>query len=208
MYVQKYANPNTNTVWPANTEYAATRKTQRNLIVGDTWPANEIDEVSTRYIQFGLKANEGTTLNIDSIGMYICGCGGNGMRCRIWYSTNEDFSDAKVIQEFQSMTANNMYAVEATPVVKVNSGQSIYVRIYPWYNSTATGKTICVSDVMIRGVATTTAGVQSFTASDKDAVKRYYGYDGKQQEGLRKGLNIVKTIYPKGVSKTSKCYIK
>lgn len=86
MYVQKYSSPNANTVWPEWTGYDATRKTQRCLIVGDNWPEGEIDEVSTRYIQFGITAAKGTTLKIDNISMFVCGCGGNGMRCHINYS--------------------------------------------------------------------------------------------------------------------------
>ena len=42
MYVQRYSNPNANTVWPEWTGYEASRKMQRNLITGDTWPADEI----------------------------------------------------------------------------------------------------------------------------------------------------------------------
>lgn len=207
MYVQKYSNPNTNTTWPANTGFDATRKTQRNLIVGDAWPAGEIDEVSTRYVQFGLKANEGTILNIDSIGMYVCGCGGNGMRCRIWYSANEDFSNAKVIQEFQSMTANNMYAVEATPILKLDSGQSVFVRIYPWYSSAATGKTICVSDVTIRGVAMTNSGIKNFTATDNAlADKIYFSCNGMQRQKPQKGINIIKTTDKNGKTKAKKIF--
>lgn len=204
MYVQKYSNPNKATVWPANTGFDATRKTQRNLIVGDAWPAGEIDEVSTRYIQFGLKANDGTTLNIDSIGMYVCGCGGNGMRCRIWYSGNDDFSDAKVIQEFQNMTANNMYAVEATPVLKLNPGQSVYVRIYPWYSSAATGKTICVSDVTIRGVAMTSTGIQNFTATGERVGKSYFSCNGMQTGQPQKGINVIKTTDKDGKTSAKK----
>lgn len=159
MHVQRYASPNAAAVWPEGSGYDATRKTQRNLIVGDVWPAGDIDEVSTRYIQFGIAPNAGTELNIDSIGLYVCGAGGNGMRCRISYSTN-GFTDYTVIQEFSSMVANNMYAVSAIPVLKLNEGDSLLVRVYPWYNGTSTGKTLCLSDLTIRGVAQTATGLE------------------------------------------------
>jgi lysophospholipase L1-like esterase len=193
MYVQRYSNPNANTVWPEGSGFDASRKTQRNLISGDAWPAGEIDEVSTRYIQFGLKANEGTELNIDSIGMYICGCGGNGMRCRIWYSVNEDFSDAVTIAEYQTMKANNMIAVSNTPVVCLQPGQSIYVRIYPWYSSSATGKTICISDVTIRGIAKAVATGISTANKNECHQPVYYDINGMRLSRPDKGMNIVKT---------------
>ncbi|MGQ1947510.1 GDSL-type esterase/lipase family protein [Geofilum sp. OHC36d9] len=164
MYVQRYAAPNSAAIWPTESTYDASRKTQRNLIIGDVWPAGDIDEVSTRYMQFGITANEGTELNIDSIGMYICGAGGNGMRCRISYSTN-NFADYTVIKEFPSMVANNMYAVSAIPVVKLAKGDSLLVRVYPWYSGQATGKTICLADVTIHGMASTATIIQSHEKS-------------------------------------------
>lgn len=156
MYVQSYNQPNSNTTWPAGSGYdttPSTRKTQRNLINGDVWPAGEIDEVSTRYIQFGISASEGTELNIDKISLYVGGAGGNGMRCRISYS-KDDFATTNVVQEFQSMVSNTMNAVSTIPVVKLVYGETLKLRIYPWYNGTSTGKTICLADVNIHGVAT------------------------------------------------------
>jgi lysophospholipase L1-like esterase len=153
MYVQSYAAPNgTATIWPAESGYDTTRKTQRNLIDGGAWPAGEIDEVSTRYIQFGIKANAGTELNIDLISLYVGGAGGSGMRCRISYS-KDDFTTTFVAGEFQSMTSNTMNTVSKIPVIKLVNGETLKLRVYPWYSSAATGKTICLSDVKIHGVA-------------------------------------------------------
>ena len=153
MYVQSYAAPSgTATIWPAGSGYDTTRKTQRNLLTGDAWPAGDIDEVSTRYIQFGIKANAGTELNIDLISLYVGGAGGSGMRCRISYS-KDDFATTFTAGEFQSMTSNTMNAVSKIPVIKLVNGETLKLRVYPWYSSAATGKTICLSDVKIHGVA-------------------------------------------------------
>ncbi len=165
MYLQRYANPNKNTVWPEWTGFDATRKTQRNLIVGDTWPEGEIDEVSTRYIQFGITAAKGTTLKIDNISMFVCGCGGNGMRCHVNYSTEPNFANQHTIFSPTSMAANNMLEVKATPVISLEEGETLLVRVYPWYTSEATGKTICLSDVTISGKAMdNTDGIKDTTA--------------------------------------------
>ena len=152
MYVQRYANPNANTVWPEWTGFAATRKTQRNLIVGDIWPADEIDDNPERYIEFGVQANVGSTLKIDSLGMFVCGCGGNGMMCHIYYST-DNFQTRKTIFAPTSLPANNMQAVQARPVITLDEGERLLIRVYPWYTSSASGKTICLSDVTIHGRA-------------------------------------------------------
>jgi lysophospholipase L1-like esterase len=152
MKVQRYAAPGKMTVWPTASGYEASRVTQRSMVASGVWPANEIDEVSTRYIQFGIKANEGTVLNIDSIGLYVGGSNGNGMHCRISYSTNDDFSDAHEIAEYQTMPANNMLAVNAKVIISLSGGKILYLRIYPWYNTSAHDKAICISDVAIHGV--------------------------------------------------------
>ena len=51
------------------------------------------------------------------------------------------------------MIANKRYEVSARPVVALQQGQSLYVRVYPLYTSKATGKTICLSHVTIHGFA-------------------------------------------------------
>lgn len=153
MVLQRYSNPNKNTIWPDYTGFDATRKTQRNVIEGEVWPAGEIDEVSTRYIEFGITAPEGTELNIDEISYFTCGCGGNGMCLHVWYSTEDDFSDAHLIFSMTKMPANNMLDGKIQPVVKLNPNQSLRLRFYPWYDGTANGKTLCLSDIKFHGYA-------------------------------------------------------
>ena len=152
MYVQRYANPNANTIWPDWTGFDATRKTQRNLLTGDNWPADEIDDNPNRYIQWGIKPAAGTELKIDEISLFVCGCGGNGMCSHIYFST-DNFETRTTIFEMKSMPANNMQYVKATPVISIQEGQELLVRVYPWYNGAASGKTICLSDLTIHGMA-------------------------------------------------------
>ena len=153
MYVQRYSNPNANTTWPEWTGFDASRKTQRNLLTGDAWPADEIDDNPERYIQWGIKPTAGMTLSIDEISLFVCGCGGNGMCSHIYYST-DNFETRTAIFEMKKMPANNMQYVEAKPVIKLEEGQELLIRVYPWYNGAATGKTICLSDLRIHGMAT------------------------------------------------------
>lgn len=171
MYVQKYAAPkNDATVWPENSGHGASDKTQRNLLEGDEWPGNEIDAVSDRYIQFGVATNPGTKFTVDSIGMYVGGAGGNGMRWRVEYSTEETFANEVVVAEYLSATSNTMYAIEAIPMVEVGEGKTLYVRIYPWYKSQATGKTLCLSNVFIGGVVSKSSAV---TATQQESPLSY-----------------------------------
>ena len=192
MKLQKYSAPNANTTWPEGTGFDATRKVQRNIIEGEAWPAGEIDEVSTRWIEFAVKPATGTTFNVNEISMYVCGCGGNGMRCKIYYSKEENFANAVNIADFSgSMKANDMMEVKATPVLELKENETLRVRIYPWYNGSATGKTICVSDVKIGGVAVDGSTGVKTPENNKKTTATYYNIYGMRQNGMKKGLNIV-----------------
>lgn len=206
MTLQKYSAPNANTTWPEWTGFDASRKTQRNVIEGESWPAGEIDEVSTRYIEFAVQPAKGTTLKVDSMSMFVCGCGGNGMCCKIYYSKEENFANPVNIFEMKSMPANSMQYVSAMPVLSVNEGETLRIRIYPWYNNAASGKTICLSDVTIHGIAVdSTTGISSELTQNVAPVRTiYYGTDGTMRQGMCPGLNIVKKEYADGTVKTSK----
>lgn len=206
MTLQKYSAPNTNTTWPEWTGFDASRKTQRNVIEGESWPAGEIDEVSTRYIEFAVQPAKGITLKVDSMSMFVCGCGGNGMCCKIYYSKEENFANPVNIFEMKSMPANNMQYVCSMPVLSVNEGETLRIRVYPWYNNAATGKTICLSDVTIHGIAVdSTTGINSELTQNAAPVRTvYYGTDGTMRQGMRPGLNIVKKEYADGKVETTK----
>ena len=193
MYVQRYANPNANTVWPEETGFDASRKMQRNLLTGDDWPADEIDDNPDRYIQFGIKASKGTILKINNISMFVCGAGGNGMCAHVYYST-DNFETRTTIYEKKKMTANKPDLVAATPVISLEEGQELLVRVYPWYNIAATGKTICISDVTISGVAidANTTGCIELTGTQTEKT-RYYTINGLQKTKLQHGVNIVQS---------------
>lgn len=152
MEVQSYKAPNANTVWPEETGFTSDRKTQRTIISGGEWPADDIDEVPTRYIEYAVKA-AGNTVNIDRISMYLCGCGGNGMRCKVYYSKEDDFANPVLMKAYATMPSNTMLLTEAIPVMTLSGDEVLRVRIYPWYNGAATGKSLCISDVTIHGMA-------------------------------------------------------
>ena len=203
MYVQRYANPNSKTVWPDGTGYDATRKMQRNLITGDTWPADEIDDNPERYIQFGIKAADGMKLNVDSISLFLCGAGGNGMCAHVYYST-DNWETRTTVFEGKKMTANNPQLIQAIPVVELTGEQELSLRIYPWYNGTATGKTLCISDVTIGGVASSAESAIVNTAADKGQDTIYYDTTGVRLDAPHAGINIVKSTDGNGNIHTKK----
>lgn len=204
MYVQRYSNPNANTTWPEWTGFDASRKTQRNLLTGDAWPADEIDDNPDRYIEFGIKPNPGTVLKINNISLFVCGCGGNGMCSHIYYST-DNFETRTTIFEMKKMPANNMQYVESTPVMSLEEGQQLLVRVYPWYNGAATGKTICLSDVTISGIAISGDGIRN-SGGDRVESTTYYNTDGIRYAQARRGLNIMRQQMSDGTFVTKKVF--
>ncbi|MDE6393828.1 MAG: hypothetical protein K2K77_00675, partial [Duncaniella sp.] len=206
MVLQRYSNPNANTTWPEGTGFEASRKTQRNVIEGEKWPEGEIDEVSTRYIEFGLTAMPETTLKIDEISYYMCGCGGNGMCVHVYYSTDDDFANPQLIYSKEKMPANTMLDGKVTPVISLAGGQSVRLRFYPWYNGAASGKTICLSDIKIHGYAfSSDQSSIAETAAVTLADTTYYTLQGMQVAQPSAGnLYIVRDTFSNGDVKTSK----
>lgn len=127
-------------------------KSQRNLISGDTWPKEE-DEVSDRYIQFGVSVPENKIFTVDEISFVVAGSGGNGMCYRARYFKSSDISTVMTLGEQINMTNGVLNEVSVKPMLELSAGETLYVRIYPWYTSVANRKTICLKDVKISGLA-------------------------------------------------------
>jgi hypothetical protein len=113
------------------------------------------------------------------------------MCCHVYYST-DNFETRTTIFEYKKMPANNPQYVEAKPVLTVKDGQELLVRVYPWYNGAATGKTICLSDLTIHGIAVdNTTGINTIN-TNRNASNRFFNLDGREQPSLRRGMNIVR----------------
>ena len=134
---------------------------QQGLMVstsdGGTWVKAE-DDSPNQYVQFTVTAPEGMKLDINSITMQVAGRGGGGMRCHIYYST-DGFATRTTIFDSGTMASGTFYDVAATPVIKLEEGDQLQVRVYPWYTSNATGKWLCIKDVVIGGQSKDAAGV-------------------------------------------------
>jgi hypothetical protein len=95
--------------------------------------------------------------------------------------------------EMKKMPANNPQYVEAKPVLTVKDGQKLLVRVYPWYNGSASGKTICLSDLTIHGVAVdNTTGISTQSKADSQKPVVFFTVDGRSHKEMQRGLNIVR----------------
>lgn len=105
--------------------------------------------------------------------------------------TTDNFETRTTIYEKKSMPANNPQYVEAKPVLTVKEGQELLVRVYPWYNGAASGKTICLSDLTIHGMAVSATGI-SQVSTDSTTTTAFFTVDGRQHAQMQRGLNIVR----------------
>lgn len=114
------------------------------------------------------------------------------MCAHVYYST-DNFVTRTTIFEGKNMTANNPVLIQAQPVLTVKNGEQLLVRVYPWYNSQADDKTLCLSDVTISGMAVdaeTTGITLTTTASEGKA--EYCAIDGRRYDAPQTGVNIVR----------------
>jgi hypothetical protein len=177
MILSSYAATGSTQVWSgvATTSWTGvalnvSTKTQRNVVVGTTWPSGDIDIVNSRYIQFGVNAIQGTVFDIDSIGLYGGGAGGSGMRFKVYISKDSLFSNPDVTTMIGDRgtianTSNTMYPITYNKLTELAAGESLYLRIYPWYNGTASGKTMCLYGVLIKGVVSPFSAISTVRSS-------------------------------------------
>ena len=140
----KYGNTSTNGILVSTSE-------------GGAWVKAE-DDSPNQYVQFTVTAPDGKKLDINHIAMKVGGRGGNGMRCHVYYST-DGFVTRTTIYSPGSMTSNVMNEVDVTPVIKLEEGDQLQIRVYPWYTGNATGKWLCIQDVEVGGQSKDAAGV-------------------------------------------------
>ncbi len=124
---------------------------------GGAWVKAE-DDSPNQYVQFTVTAPDGKKLDINHIAMKVGGHGGNGMKCHVYYST-DGFVTRTTIYAPASMASGVMNEVDATPVIKLEEGDQLQIRVYPWYTGNVTGKWLCISDVEVGGQSKDAAGV-------------------------------------------------
>jgi hypothetical protein len=121
-----------------------------------SWPTAAIDD-QNQYVQFAITAPEGKKLDINSIAMKIKAQGGGSLHCHAYYST-DGFVTRKTI--FSSGVLNSTWnEISCEDVVKVDEGEQLLIRVYPWSQRVDNGRWICISDVAVNGQVKDAAGV-------------------------------------------------
>ena len=111
---------------------------------------------AAKYVQFAVSAPASGSFTVSSISAWMATSGGSNTRADIEYSTTADFSSSVRLNGVTPLSFVNGSMVQTTYgslAITVPAGGTLYLRVFPWYTITATGKYLAISDVKIEGIA-------------------------------------------------------
>ena len=121
---------------------------------GGLWPAGEIDEVANRYIEYTIAAEKKKGLVIESISVPVKAKGGAGMNIHSNYGFGETFKGVTTIYENTALKKNKKELIELDQPILVPAGETLHIRILPWYDSNGQpqkGKRLEVGELRVKG---------------------------------------------------------
>jgi len=121
---------------------------------GGEWPAGEIDEVANRYVEYSIEAEKKKGLVIETITLPVRAKGGEGMNIHINYGFGDSFSGVTTIYENTALPKNKKLVVKLDQPILVPAGQTLHIRVLPWYDSNGSpqkGKSIEIGEVTVTG---------------------------------------------------------
>ena len=139
------------------------------------WPAGEIDENASRYLDFAITAPASMEVRITKISMAIGADGTSAMCYHINTGFGDGFTGVKTIAERQHMANRVVEHADITPTLTIPAGETLHVRILPWHDlgEEKDSKYICLRSVKIEGQAFEPGeeGILSPTLPSREGVK-------------------------------------
>jgi hypothetical protein len=176
--------------------YSGPSASQRVTTTDGAWPA-ESEQNENRYIQFAVSPAAGYNFNVTAINMQLGASGGGNMRANIWYSTSPDFSNAVQLNTEVLVLPNGAF-ISPAPGYSLDEtvfeGQTLYLRIYPWYTTSSTGKYVCPQSVTISGTAGTGVSIDLSVSSLQDFGAMLAGNNSASVEYTVSGTNLTEHI--------------
>lgn len=162
---------------------------QRLMPTGTAWPGGEIDEVSTRYVEFKATVPAGKTFYMDKISFNVAGVFAGDLGIHAYFSTSSSFTGAQLIAEKTKMTSNTVLEASKDVTMTLEEGETIYIRVYPWKEAAAaSGKYVALSDMTIHGImANKTSEAATF------GIGREFKSENVFEDGLEKVLGTAPT---------------
>ena len=118
------------------------------------WPAGEIDEVANRYVEYTISADKKKGLVIETIYLPVCAKGGDGMNIHINYGFGDKFRNVTTIYENTALPKNKEVTVKLSQPILVPAGETLHIRILPWYDSNGKpqkGKSLILGELKVTG---------------------------------------------------------
>jgi len=119
------------------------------------WPAGEIDENASRYLDFAITAPEAMEVRITGISYDVTADATSTMCYHLNTGFGEGFTDVRTICERKNLPNRTIEHVNLTPTLTIPAGQTLHVRVLPWHESgeEKDSKYICLRNVVISGQA-------------------------------------------------------
>lgn len=119
------------------------------------WPAGEIDENASRYLDFAITAPAAMDVRITRIAMEIASDGTSTMCYHLNIGFGDEFTGVTTIYEKRNMTSRVIEHVDLTPTLTIPAGEVLHFRILPWhdYGEVKDSKYIGLRNVRIEGMA-------------------------------------------------------
>lgn len=119
------------------------------------WPAGEIDENASRYLDFAITAPSTLDVRVTGISLDIAAHSTSTMCYHINTGFGDEFTDVKTIAEKVNMTNLVAESLVLTPMLTIKAGETLHLRVLPWHNlgEAKSGKYICVKNLKIEGQA-------------------------------------------------------
>lgn len=141
------------------------------------WPAGEIDENASRYLDFAITAPKAMEVRITGIAMEITADATSTMCYHINTGLGDDFTGVTTVAERRNMPNRAIEHVSLTPTITIPAGETLHVRILPWHDhgEVKDSKYICLRNVVISGQAfeagTTSVENMAFPSQDGKVAK-------------------------------------
>ena len=135
-------------------ENLQTKKKSQILPLEGAWPAGEIDEVANRYIEYTIAAEKKKGLVIETIELTAKAKGGPGMNIHINYGFGDLFSGVTTMYENTALPKNKKLVIKLNQPILVPAGQTLHLRILPWYDSNGkpqTKKYLQIGELKVTG---------------------------------------------------------
>jgi len=121
-----------------------------NPAAPDSWPL-EIRANPARYVEFAVSPAAGRSMVIDTVSLFAGAAGGSGMGFRISSSKQGDFGTSIDLGNFPINVSNVVNLITLSLIIPLAAGETLYLRVYPWYNTVATAKFLGLQTLTIHG---------------------------------------------------------